>query len=512
MRNKIITLIALFMGLLGAAQAQITSKVTLFSALGVEKGIITTTNVDGIKDSIYIVNICISATSNGSLTSIKTYTIRGNDSVITIVDTTTDANSNGGIPSAWWYVKVKLYSTGIVDTVSNVIGPVNVTDSIKKPSVTLVGKPYVDSLGNVSSYAKVTTNGDAVVYWYSAYDSTKVYREQNRSYDTIKVGSGTVNGLVNLFFGNIPLNKTIYCGVKIKNKAGSDSVVATRSDVYLNKQKPSCDIDSVYRYVDHFKIKLRVVGFKLSTTNGLNFRKLGTSVWLPGDSATITGDSVQYPVVNTPNILEPESGYEIQAWSRNTLGTSYSLPQTWYTTKASSPGFFSIKVTKAVAGIRKDLDVNFTVTTANGTTAIVTPKFSKSADFYTSSMSSSYTINSSIENRSEKVAIPSVVDTGDYYFTLQGMDSKGTQILVSDVCAIKVRNWTTGIDPNYQFIDFQTEPGTIYQVFDINGKIVKEGIMLEAHEQISLTELPTGNYVYMLHKENLFTSGKITKF
>ncbi len=510
--RKLIILFTALLGLVGAAQAQITtSNVTLFSAQGVEKGIITTTNIRGIKDTLYSVNICISATSSGSLSSIKTYTIRGNDSVTTVVDTITDANSNGGIPSAWWYVKVKLYSAGIVDTVSNVVGPVNVTDSIKKPSVTLVGKPYVDSLGNVSSYAKVTTNGDAVIYWYAAYDSTKVYREQNRYYDTIKVGSGTVNGLVNLVFGNIPLNKTIFCGVKIKNKAGSDSVTATKSDVYMNKQKPSCDIDSVYRYVDHFKVRLRVVGFKLSTTNGLNFRKLGTSVWLSGDSAVITGDSIQYPIINTPNILEPESGYEIQAWSRNALGTSYSVPQTWYTTKTSSPGFFSIKVTKAVAGIRKDLDVNFTVTTANGTTASVTPKFSKSADFYTSSMSASYDINSSTENRSEKVVIPNAVDTGNYFFTMQGMDSKGVQILISDIYTIKVRNWTMGIDPNYQFIDFQTEPGTIYQVFDINGKIVKEGIMVEAHEQISLAELPAGIYVYSLHTGNLFTTGKIIK-
>lgn len=507
--HKIITLVALLWAFIGAS-AQIKSNVTLFSAKGGEKCIITTTDVQGVKDTMYTINVCISATKGGSLSSIKTITVRGNDSVKTIIDTTTDANSNGGIPSALWYVKVKMFANGIVDTVSNEIGPIEVTDSIKKPTVTLVGKPFVDSLGNVYTYAKVTSNGPAILRWFAAYDSTKVYREQNRINDSISIVANTTNATVLLFFGNIPLNKMIYCGVLIKNKAGKDSVTASKSDIYMPKQAPSCDLDSVFRYSDRFKVRLRVVGYKMQTTSGFNFRKLGTTKWLPSiDSAVITGDSIQFPILNSPSILEPESGYEIQGWSRNLLGTTYSTIQIWYTTKASNPGFFSIRVTKAVAGVRKDLDLNFTVTVPNGGNAVVTPKISEFSDFRTATLLPSYSITSSTENRFEHINLPTYVTVGRYYVTMQGMDSKGTVINTSDVLTIDVRNWALGIDPNGQFINSDMS-GATFMLYDLNGTLVKSEVVQE-NQKICLSDVKKGTYIYTISMESKITKGKIIK-
>ncbi len=507
MYNKILILVALLWAYVGAS-AQ-SSDVTLFYANGGQKCIIHKTLWKGVKDTTYTITVGISGVG-GSFMPEKIYTRKGNDSVQTITDTITDGASLAGLPVAQNVcVMVRLVSTGIVDTFSNQLCGINITDSVVKPTISFISNPTIQTNGEISCFVKVKTNGDAYVFKYAAYDSARALTNKNP--DSIYVAGSTNPVNIKVVFAvNIATGTRLYCRVLIRNIAGKDSTVIVKSDLFLPKQQASTEIDSVLQRTNNsLKIRVSSIGFGLPTKTWLTYHKLNSTIWFYSDTINTTGDSIQYPVFLLSG-LESETGYEFRSYSLNALGTGCSMNVTAYTTKTQNPGVFSANITKVEPGLYRDFTLYFTVTNKNGTKSTVWPLVSNDLSFAVADPLKNFVINGTVEQKVEKFTLNNTYTTKRYYIRIQGMNDAG-QTMASNDITLDLRAWSVGINPRNQSVDLQSEVGATYQLFDINGKLVLEGVTVEAHEEISLSGLPAGTYVYKLSKGDLVTIGKIAK-
>jgi len=510
--RKIILFTALLWAFVGASaqSTNFANFANVFYATGGQKCVMHTTQWAGVKDTTY--TITIGLWFGGAFTPIRSYTRVGNDTVQNITDTITDAASIAGIPIANnLCVKAKIVAVGIVDSLSNQVCGINVIDSIVKPKISFLGSPVLDSMGTITAIVKVTSNGQTIIKWASAFDSVKVYNKQNIALDSsVLPGSPTPFNVSIIIARNIPAGTRIYCRVTVKNFAGVDSTIIIRSDLFIPKQAPAVEVDSILQKTPTtIKVRLSVVGFWLSTDVWIKYRQQGFATWLNTDSVKVSGYSIQY-VTLTLIGLEPDKPYELVAYAKNDMGTSNpSLMQIQWTVKNPDPGSFGIVINKVTAGLHMDMVINFTVTNTTGIKSSVWPAICEDPSFNPSDMLKTFDITNTVETREENFVLSSSKKPGKYYVRMQGMNLAGKTV-VSNVLEVVVRNWTLGIDPNGQFVNSDVD-GAIFNLYDISGSLVKSEVT-RANENINLSQVKKGTYIYTISMDSKIKTGKIMKF
>ncbi len=513
MRNKIILITTLLWAFVGAVQVQAQNSVNFFFAVGGAKTITGTIQFTGVKDSIYTVTSYYSYGPNGTLWAMKSRQLKATGLLQTFTDTITDSNSANSLPvSDSICVVARLQSPGFVDTLSNKICGISVTETPKKPKISAVSKPNVTPNGSGYWVNKVETNVLAVVYTYVSLDSIGTYNPLNKLTDSILIMGNPNFPNITVSLGICPPFKSMWARSVIVNAAGKDSIAPTKTDVYFPPVPATCELDSVAPYSNKFGIRVKTVGAGLPTDGGIEAQKAGTTTWYSvSDTFHVSGQGVQPSWVNTYPIFDPETAYFIRSWVYNGLGTksySYVSAQPYYTSKVNNLGYFAIKINKVVEDTHGGIDVTLTTNTTNNTVANAYIKISENRNFTPSIIKGPYVITTSSDTRTVHIALST---SGTFHFTGYGMDNKGVQIDSSNVLTITVHNWSVGMDINKDFAILQSESGVQYQLIDVTGKVVADGFTENAFEQINLIDLPTGMYSCILTKDGYRQIGKIIK-
>ena len=508
MRKIIIIIISALLGLVGAS-AQ--SSINIFIASGGARTISYNIPFTGIQDSSYIITTYYMVGSGGTAWAMKNYMVKATGVKQTIVDTITDNNSaNTLITSDTICVVARLKSVGIIDTLSNTICGISVTDIPKIPKITAVLAPYVTANGSGYLDANVETNASAIVSTWVSLDSVGTYLSINKLAD-ISIMANPNQPKITEPLGTCPTGRCLWVRSEIVNSAGKNSIGPLKTNVYFPPVPATCEIDSVAPYSNKFGVRVKIVGAGLPTDGMVEVQKVGTSTWYNlSDTFHVSGVGVQPSWVNTHPILQPETAYFIRSWVYNGLGTksySYVSPQPYYTNKVDNLGYLTISINKVIEDTHGGIDATFTTTTANNTTAAAYVKCSQSRNFTPSIIKGPFTVNTSSDTRTEHLLLST---PGTYFITGSVMDSKGVQIDSSNVLTVTVHNWALGIDPNGQYITSEMD-GATFKLYDINGKLLKDEL-INANERINLSDFIKGTYIYTICLDSQIKTGKITKF
>ena len=510
MRNKTLTLIALLWAFVGAVQAQ--SSINIFIASGGARTISYNIPFTGIQDTTYSITTYFMVGSSGTAWAMKNHIVKATGVKQTIVDTITDANSaNTLISSDTICVVARLKSVGVIDTLSNTICGISVTDIPKIPKITAVSAPYVTANGSGYLDANVETNASAIVSTWVSLDSVGTYLSINKLAD-ISIMANPNQPKITEPLGTCPTGRCLWVRSEIVNSAGKSSIGPLKTNVYFPPVPATCEIDSVAPYSNKFVVRVKTVGAGLPTDGGVEAQKAGTTTWYAvSDTFHVSGVGVQPSMVSTYPVFQPETAYFIRSWAYNGLGTksySYVSPQPYYTNKVDNLGYLTITINKVIEDTHGAVDVTFTTTTANNTTATMYIKFSEDISLSPATIKGPYVVTSSSDTRTEHIVLSK---SGKFWFTGFGMDSKGVQIDSGNVLSVLVHNWSVGMDINKDFVNLQSEPGVQYQIIDMNGKVVADGISENASKQINFIDLPTGMYSCILTKDGYIQIGKIIK-
>ncbi len=507
--RKLFILFTALLGLVGAVQAQ--SSIYLFTASGGEKKIYFNIQPTGTKDSVYKITVYYSIGTSSTYWPMKSYTLKATGITQSIVDSATDSTSANSLPVCDTIcVIARMESAGFIDTLSNQICGIKVTDIILKPKISQVSKPDIAPSSVGTWVLKPETNGPATISVYTSLDSIGTYKAINKRGDTT-VSANPVFPNMSLPIGSAPPYKAIWVRAVIVNSAGKDSIGPVKSNVFFPPIPATCELDSVATFSNMFGVRLKIIGAGLPTDGWIEAMKAGTSTWfVVSDTGKVTGNGVQFLFKNTYQIFEPETGYYIRGGVFNGLGTkNYSyVSNPFYTNKKSNLGYFTITINKVVENTHGAVDVTFTTTTANNTTASAYIKFSEDRSLTPATVKGPYTVTSSSDTRTEHIVLSK---SGKFWLTGYGMDSKGVQIDSGNVLSVMVHNWSVGMDINKDLVNLQSEPGVQYQIVDMTGKVVADGMTEDAFKQIDLIDLPTGMYSCILTKGTYIQIGKIIK-